>query len=71
MAQSRKHSVIEVCSNTGLGFIGSWIITFLVMLYVIDKAVAATTSVILCTIWSLIRGYFVRRHFASKEQDHG
>lgn len=63
MSQSRKHSVIEVTSNTAIGFVGSWIITFLVMIYVADKAIAATTSVFLCTVWSLIRGYFVRRHF--------
>lgn len=71
MAQTRRHSMIETCSNTFIGLVGSWMITYLVLLYVDDKALATTTAVVLCTIWSLIRGYAVRRHFSSREQEDG
>ena len=64
MAQSRRHSMIEVCSNTFIGMIGSWIITYLVISTIHNPMVAAPVTVLLCTIWSLVRGYFVRRHFA-------
>ena len=64
--QSKKQSIIEVCSNTFIGMIGSWIITFLVLTYVQNKAIASGMVVGLCTVWSLIRGYYVRRHFNRK-----
>lgn len=67
MAQSRRQSVTEVLTNTFVGFVGSWIITFIVIDNVKDSAVAATTGVVLCTIWSLVRGYTIRRHFSRKE----
>lgn len=67
MAQSRKRSLLEVCSNTSIGMVGSWIITYLTFLNVQDKALATSVGVILCTIWSLVRGYAVRRHFAATD----
>ena len=67
MAQSRRHSAIEVFTGTAIGFVGSWIITFLTFSYIREPAVAATTGVVLCTVWSLVRGYTIRRHFSQRE----
>lgn len=67
MAQSRRHSAVEVFTSTFIGFIGSWIITYFTFLHVKDAAVAATTGVVLCTVWSLVRGYTIRRHFSQRE----
>lgn len=63
MAQSHKMTMMEVASGTFVGFIGSWIITYFTLTYVHDRIIAPTVTVCLCTVWSLVRGYFVRRHF--------
>jgi hypothetical protein len=64
--QSRRHSWIETGTNTAIGFVGSWIITMVVLYTVDNKTLAGTITVILCTIWSLVRGYSVRRYFNRK-----
>lgn len=64
--QSRRHSLYEVMTGTSIGVVGSWIITWLTFKYVPTPATAATVSVALCTVWSLVRGYTIRRHFAKK-----
>lgn len=68
--QSKRQSLIETCSNTGIGMIGSWLITIAVLYTIEDKMVASVVTVVLCTIWSLIRGYFIRRHFNARSS-HG
>ncbi len=65
--QSKKGTVIEILWNTGIGIIGSWVITYTVMHFNFSPAVAATLSCVLCTIWSIVRGYSVRRYFNKKE----
>lgn len=65
--QSKKGTVIEILWNTGIGIIGSWIITYTVMHFKLSPAVTATLSCVLCTIWSIVRGYSVRRYFNKKE----
>ncbi len=64
--QSRRHSLYEVLTGTFVGMNGSWLIPWLTFKYVATPSVAATVSVFFCTIWSLIRGYAIRRHFAKK-----
>lgn len=66
--QSRRQSLIEVCTNTGVGMAGSWLITVVVMHLVPNPMSAATITVIACTVWSLVRGYWIRRKFATKEK---
>lgn len=66
--QSKRNSVIEVLFNTFTGMVGSWLITYVVFMYVDDRALAATITVISCTVWSLLRGYFVRRYFNRVEE---
>lgn len=65
--QTRRQSVIEVCTNTAVGMAGSWLITYATMSYVKDIALAAAITVAGCTIWSLVRGYWLRRRFAALE----
>lgn len=61
--QTRIDSIKEVFFGTFVGLIGSWLIT-MACLYTIDSKVAAgTVTVALCTVWSLLRGYMVRRWF--------
>ena len=65
--QSKKGTVIEILWNTGIGIIGSWLITFTVMHFEFTPAVTATLSCVLCTIWSIFRGYSIRRYFNKKQ----
>lgn len=61
--QSKTESLIEACSNTGIGVVGSWLITLACINYIPAPMIAATAATLLCTVWSLIRGYGVRRYF--------
>lgn len=61
--QTSRQSMIEVCANTGVGMLGSWLITIAVLFSIEDKVLASITTVVLCTVWSLVRGYYIRRHF--------
>ena len=65
--QSKKGTIIEILWNTGIGLVGSWLITFTVMHFKLSPVVAATLICMLCTIWSIVRGYGVRRYFNKKE----
>lgn len=63
MSQSKKQSLKETISNTGIGMVGSWIITMVTFHFIKDLTVASTVATIGCTIWSIGRGYCVRRYF--------
>lgn len=63
MSQSKRQSVIETCSNTSVGFVGSYLITF-GCFHLTDNLPTATLYATLgCTVWSLLRGYYLRRLF--------
>lgn len=66
MRQTKREAAIEVLTGTAIGMLGSWFITLFVMSYLPDRLQAATVTVLLCTLWSLVRGYPIRRYF-SKE----
>ncbi len=66
--QSRLRSAAEVATNTTAGLIGSWLIAMAVMTNVIDRAAAATITTALCTVWSLARGWAIRRTFNRLDQ---
>lgn len=80
--QSRKRSLQETVTGTSLGFFGSLAITYTVLavaellvktypaLAGYEKSMVAWSTVILCTIWSLARGYHVRRWFAKHDGLH-
>lgn len=61
--QTKRQSLIETCSNTFIGMVGSWLITLMCIRGITDPFSATTVTVLLCTIWSLVRGYWVRRVF--------
>lgn len=61
--QTRRQSIIEVTTNTAVGMAGSWAIAVVVMTAVQDRILAATITTVACTVWSLARGYAIRRHF--------
>lgn len=63
--QSKKHSAIETVTNTAIGFFGSWLIIVLVLKYLPGSTMhTATVTTALCTVWSIVRGYVLRRVFA-------
>ena len=62
--QTRRQAVIEVTTNTVVGMVGSWVISYTAVAMVEDKVFAVTIATIGCTIWSLVRGYYIRRRFA-------
>jgi hypothetical protein len=66
--QSRRQSMIEVGTNTAVGMAGSWVISYASIVTIDDHAMAAAVAVAGCTIWSLVRGYWIRRRFASLEK---
>jgi hypothetical protein len=66
--QSRRQSIIEVVTNTFAGTVGSWLISYVAMTLIESRAIAATVTVIGCTVWSLARGYGIRRAFNRKQQ---
>lgn len=72
--QTKKQSLVEVCTGTLVGGVGSWAITVTVlwlaevMDFAQHKGVVAACSVAACTVWSLVRGYWLRRHFNHRHQ---
>lgn len=61
--QSRLRSAVEVATNTAAGLVGSWLIAMAVITSVEDRTAAATLTTALCTVWSLARGWAIRRAF--------
>lgn len=61
--QTRRQSIIEVATNTTVGMLGSFLIALAVMSMVEDRPLAAGITTLACTVWSLARGYVIRRHF--------
>lgn len=68
MSQSKRQSLIETISNTSIGMIGSWLITMACLMFFTSPVGIATSTTILCTIWSVGRGYCVRRYFNNMQQ---
>ncbi len=64
--QSRKHSLLEVCLSTAIGFLGSWLIAELSMVYHTGLVSVAFEITVWCTVWSIARGYALRRWFVHK-----
>lgn len=66
MSQSRKDSMLEAIANIAMGAVIAWLITYSANAYIDNHVVAATVSVVGCTVWSFIRQYFVRRYFNAR-----
>lgn len=63
MSQTKKQTLVEVFTGTGVGILGSLLITWAVLFTVPDRMLAGVINVAACAIWSLVRGYYVRRYF--------
>lgn len=61
--QTKAHSMAEVLTGTLTGMVGSWLITYAAIGNIQDRSSAATATVIGCTVWSVSRGWFIRRSF--------
>lgn len=68
MSQSRKQSAVEVITSTTVGFVGSYVICWLTFSNITNVSGAALVSTLACTVWSLARGYTLRRYFNNKVQ---
>lgn len=63
MSQSKRHSALETATNTAVGFVGSYFITFSCFHLNADLATKTLYATLGCTVWSLLRGYYLRRLF--------
>jgi len=63
VSQTRRQSLAETCTNTGVGMVGSFIITLSCMNFIPGTVTCATVTVLGCTVWSLARGYAIRRWY--------
>ncbi len=61
--QSKRMTLIEIGVNTGVGLIGSMVITYIILHFYNTPATATFLITVACTIWSFVRQYFVRRYF--------
>lgn len=65
MGQRRHHSLLEVCSNTLVGFVGSYWLGLLILPLFGFEITHASNFIIVSvfTAWSILRGYIMRRLF--------
>lgn len=61
--QSKKQSLKETLTNTFTGMAGSFAITMLCLQVFTDQYAIAVSTTVLCTLWSIGRGYTIRRYF--------
>lgn len=68
MSQSKAQSLKETLSNTFIGTIGSFLITWVTLFFIKDIVLASAITTVACTVWSISRGYAVRRYFNNKAE---
>lgn len=61
--QSKWLTTLEVLTNTFTGLLGSWLITLYFIRGGGNPIETATMITLLCTVWSILRGYVIRRIF--------
>lgn len=66
MSQTKKQSIQEILSSTTIGMVGSWLITMGCLAVFTTPMAIATSTTLACTVWSIVRGYAVRRYFNMK-----
>lgn len=69
MAQSKMQSFKETMTNTGVGMVGSWLITMGCLMVFTGPIAIATSTTLLCTAWSVARGYTIRRYFNNQIEE--
>lgn len=68
--QTKAQSIREVLTNTAIGLVGSWLISYFAVTNIADTRIAVTVATIGCTVWSVGRGYAVRRWFNKNFDKH-
>lgn len=71
LMQSKRESLIESNANTWIGLIGSFAITAICnfgLIPVMGVWWSTAVSVVGCTVWSLVRGYYIRRYFNNRQK---
>lgn len=63
MLQTKKQMLIETLVNTVIGFIGAWLITHIMLLKFSNTVWLSIGITTVCTIWSLLRGFYIRHMF--------
>lgn len=66
--QSKKQSLKETLTNTFTGMAGSFAITMGCLKLFTDPFVIAASTTLLCTAWSIGRGYTIRRYFNKQKE---
>lgn len=69
--QTKRQSLIETCTNTGVGMVGSFLITFTCVSLIPGPVTCSVTTVLGCTAWNLVRGYAIRRYYNQKSSASG
>lgn len=64
--QSRSRSLAETLTSTSIGFVGSLCITWGAVAAITSVGTASLVATLGCTLWSITRGYAVRRYFNAK-----
>ena len=65
--QSKRQSLKETLTNTFTGMAGSFAITMLCLQVFHNQVAIAVSTTVACTVWSIGRGYAIRRYF-NKQQ---
>ena len=68
--QSKRQSMKETLTNTFVGTIGSFMITMLVLQVLKNDVAIAAVTTIMCTIWSIGRGYTIRRYYNKQKESN-
>lgn len=71
MTQTRRQSLIETCSNTVLGCLGSFLITMVCLHFFTTDVGIAISTTLACTVFSIVRGFYVRRWWNNKLTKEG
>lgn len=61
--QSIKHTWYEITANIIIGAVGAGLITYGVLHLGLSNGATAILSTLLCTLWSIVRQFFIRRKF--------
>ena len=64
--QSKRDSLMEVITNTAAGMAGSFVITYAIYRLELPALVGSVSTVVACTLWSVARGFYIRRRFNAR-----
>lgn len=65
--QTKRQSLKETLTNTFVGMAGSFAITMLCLQVFSNQLAIGVSTTVACTVWSIGRGYTLRRYFNAKQ----